>query len=65
MERNYIKDNCNRILGWSIDNGSVVSGFDHLGKLKGSFDKRFKTTMDVCGRVVSRGDTLVALILAR
>ncbi len=65
MERNYIKDNCNRILGWFIDGGNIISGFDHLGKLKGSYDKRFNTTLDVCGHVVSRGNTIVMLILKK
>ncbi len=63
MERVYIKDNCNKILGWYIDSGHVVSGFNNLGQLKGTFDKRFSTTLDVCGRVVSRGNTLVMLML--
>lgn len=63
MEREYIKDNCNRILGWRIEFGNRIAGFDKNGYLRGFYDPFFKTTSDNCNRVIGRGDMLTSLIL--
>ena len=63
MPREYIKDNCNRILGYRIEYGNKIAGFDKLNRLCGFYDPFFKTTSDNCGRVIGRGDMLTALIL--
>ncbi len=63
MPREYIKDNCNRILGYRIEYGNKIAGFDRHNRLCGFYDPFFKTTSDSCCRVIGRGDMLTALIL--
>ena len=65
MEREYLKDTCNRILGWKITIGNKVYGYERNGKQVGYYDLFFKDTKDVCGRLIGRGDLLATLIITK
>ncbi len=65
MEREYLKDNCNRILGWRMQVGNKVYGYNRNGYPVGHYDTFFKDTKDICGRLIGRGDLLTTLIMAK
>ncbi len=65
MARQEYRDSRNILVGWRQKQGDRDCGYDNLGRLKGSYEPRCDLTKDACGMMVSRGDTLLALILAR
>ncbi len=64
MARLEFRDSRNRLVGWRQQQGDHDVGYDGLGRIKGSYEPRTGVTKDTVGRIVSRSDTLVALILA-
>jgi hypothetical protein len=65
MARDEIRDGGNRLVGWRQQQGDRIVGYDGLGRIKGSYEPRLNMTKDHLGRLVSRSDTLIALIMAR
>ncbi len=65
MDREYLRDNCNRILGWRITMGNKIYGYERNGKLVGFYDIFFKDTKDVLGKLVGWGDLLTTLIVMK
>ena len=65
MARQEFRNHLNILVGWRQKQGDHDVGYDNLGRPKGYYEPRFDVTKNVKGMIVSRGDTLVALILAR
>ena len=65
MARQEFRNHLNILVGWRQKQGDHDVGYDNLGRPKGYYEPRFDVTKNVSGMIVSRGDTLVALILAR
>ena len=65
MARQEYRDNLNRLVGWRQKQGDHDAGYDNLGRIKGFYESRTDVTKTPTGSLFSRGDTLVALILAR
>ena len=65
MARQEYRDSRNILVGWRQKQGDHDVAYDNLGRIKGYYEPRFDQTKDIFGRVVSRGDTLVALIFQR
>ena len=62
MAREYLKDNCNRIMGWIDDQGSREYIYDSTGHQLGWYQKNTDSTFDNCGRMLGRGNTLTRLL---
>ena len=65
MARQEYRDNLNRLVGWRQKQGDHDAGYYNLGRIKGFYEARTDVTKNAVGMMVSRGDTLVALILSR
>jgi hypothetical protein len=64
VARQDIRNAHNIVIGWRQKQGDNDVGYDRHGRPVGSYEPRFDQTKNRNGLVVSRGDTLVALILA-
>ena len=65
MARQEFRNHLNILVGWRQKQGDHDVGYDNLGRPKGYYEPRFDVTKNINGMIVSRGDTLVTLILAR
>ncbi len=65
MARQEFRNQFNILVGYRQRQGDHDVGYTNLGQPVGSYEFRCDQTKDKFGRVVSRGDTLVALIMAR
>ena len=65
MARQEFRDSMNRLIGWRQKQGSHDVGYDNLGRIRGYYEPINNMTKDRNGMLVSRCDTLGALILAR
>ena len=65
MARQEFRNQFNVLVGWRQKQGDHDVGYNNLGQPKGYYEPRFDVTKNVNGIIVSRGDTLVALILSR
>jgi len=65
MARQEFRDSLNRLVGWRQKQGTHDVGYDNLGRIKGFYEPGIDVTKDALGRLASRGDTLIALILVR
>jgi YD repeat-containing protein len=67
VSRQTIKDVTGKLLG-SIDDANLSGrewAYDSQGKVLGSFDSQTNTTKTATGRLLAKGDGLVALIFGR
>lgn len=63
MSQNYLKDNCNRILGWtSMVNGREYA-YDKHGHMLGSYLNNTNSSFDVCGRLLGSGNLMSFLVM--
>ena len=65
MARQEFRNHLNILVCWRQKQGDHDVGYDNLGRPKGYYEPSFDVTKNFNGMIVSRGDTLVALILAR
>ena len=63
MAQNYIKDNCNRIIGWASSVGGREYAYDKHGHILGSFLNTTNSSFDVCGRLLGSGNLMSYLVM--
>ena len=63
MARQEYRNNLNILIGWRQKQGDHDVGYNHLGQPRGFYEPKFNVTKDLRGVIVSRGDTLAALIV--
>ena len=63
MARQEYRNNLNILIGWRQKLGDHDVGYNHLGQPRGFYEPKFNVTKDLRGVIVSRGDTLAALIV--
>ena len=63
MIQNYLKDNCNRILGWTGYVGGREYAYDKHGKILGSYLSSTNSSYDTCGRLLGNGNLLSFLVM--
>ena len=63
MSQNYLKDNCNRILGWTAQVGGREYAYDKYGHMLGSYLNNTNSSFDVCGRLLGSGNLMSFLVM--
>jgi len=62
MSKEYLRDNCNRLLGVLENNGKTITLKDERNYLVGIYDIRANRTVDANNRQIGSGNLLTTLL---